>query len=95
VKRFGNNIAMGCEALGNSILNTTFVNIHDSNDGTARLARHSCHEETDSAGANDKCHGPGRGRSPVYGMDCYGQWFQKRCCIEGNMVWDSEFDVSK
>lgn len=71
MKRFGDNITVRCEALANSILNTTFVDIHDSDDRTTRLARHSCHEETYSAGANDKCRGAWRGRSPVQGMDSY------------------------
>jgi len=55
VQRLGDHVAMCCESLGDRILHTACVDIHDGYKSAARLACHRCHEQADSSGTYDKC----------------------------------------
>jgi hypothetical protein len=94
VKRFRNNIAVCCEALGKGVSDAPSVYVDDRHECAAGLPGHCGDEETYCAGTNYESGGAGGGGGAVEGVDRHGEWLEEGCCVEGYMVWDSVRDVS-
>jgi len=54
VEGFGDDVAVGCEAFGNGVVDSAFVDVHDGYEGAAGLAGHGCDEEADGASTDDE-----------------------------------------
>lgn len=81
---------MGCEAFGDGIIDSSFINVHYCDKSAAALAGHGRDEQPDSTGAYDEGCGTGSNSSAVEGVDCNGQRLEESGGVERDVVWESK-----
>lgn len=71
MERFGDYVAVRCEAFRDGVRHAPFVYVHDRHEGASGLPRHSSDEEPNGASADDEGGGAGGYGGAVEGVDGY------------------------
>lgn len=90
MRRVRHDKAVGREAVLNSIIDPSSINIGNRDCRATRLPSHSRGQETNRAGSDNQCGGT-RGRTcPIDGMDRDGKGFKESRGVKGNVVGQPE-----